>query len=581
MKRILQILLLLCCTVGVAAAERTVTEAIALAEAFKHSRLTEVSRVSGRSLSENEYTLVYTVNKTGKDDAALYVVQAGNSDGFVIVSADDCAETILGYSDEGAFNADDMPAAMRMWLDLYAEQIAWAESRQYRAGIGTRGETDEKIEPVKALLSGVRWGQDKPYNSMCPKMAGANCPSGCVATAISQIMFYWKYPTCGYGSYSYEWLNPVTQKTRILSADFGETEYDWDNILKDYSGNYSKEQGDAVAKLLFHVGVACNMNYNYDGSGSYSMQYVPTALFNHFGYKPTTCFFLNNGVDVFKRVLINELQNARPVYLSGSSASAGGHAFLCDGVDEDGMFHINWGWNGSNTGYYAITALNPGKYTASNGFNSNVSAICNIMPDYNMEYVHADSLDIVASRFIMNNPDTTTVSKTLSFCADSVVNLGYANVGKCVYRLAIFNSNDSVVATYGDNDMSNTFYSGLVFVDYTNLNEFDFSINDINDRLNSPLPDGEYYIKLCLDLNLKFANPIDVRIQSGPDRYPFTLSGKKVVFHDYGTTGVTRIGDSEPSVGKYYLNGRVIIRKGNSYYDVYGIPVVLGMDFNE
>ena len=578
MKKVILLVFSILCVLNANSAVRTVENAIFEARSFEAARSGSASHAIGRSTSVNDYELAFSVNKTGSSQAALYVIKSHLTNGFVVVSADDCAKTILGYSDEGIFDMNNIPENMQKWLEYYADEISWANSHIDIDDAPIKDDAEDPSVVVAPLLklngNSIKWGQSAPFNDLCPKMAGQRCPSGCVATAVSQIMYYWQYPEHGFGSHSYEWVNPVTQKSKVLSADFENTVYAWGDMLGEYNpDSYTEEQAAAVAQLLYQVGIACEMDYNHDGSGSYSVQYVPSALFKYFGYMPTTVFFLSNGVDEFEDLLINELQNGRPVYMSGASSS-GGHAFVCDGINEAGMFHINWGWDGSSNGYFAITALNPKKNTPKEqGYNSGVCAICNIVPDYNLDYAPVVTTDIVASSFTMNNADTTTVSRVLSFYADSVVNLGYENFSKCVYKIAVLDAeNDSVVALYGDANMNDNFFSGLVFVGYTNMNDFKFTLKEINESLNTPLQDGEYYFQLLYDVDRKFANPVPVRVKSGQDKYYFSLNGNKVVFHN-SSTGVERIEREEPSFMKYYENGRVIIRKGNMYYDVYGMPV--------
>lgn len=316
------------------------------------------------------------------DVAPYYIFNIGNREGFVIVSGDDNAEPVLGYSDRGELDLDNMPANMAEWLrlnELYVESCAKRES----SAVGTL-RTGNGTVVVEPLLGDIMWGQDFPFNEMCPTYysGGQNLHYyvGCVATAATQIMRYYRYPQQGTGSKSYVF------KGQTLSADFGNTTYDWDNMLAFYpSDGVSQEQIDAAATLAYHFGVSVEMEYAENGSGALSML-VPHALKTYFGYDKATTMRRRNfySATEWLELIKHELDNNRPVYYGATSDSGlGGHAFVCDGYDSEGYVHINWGWYGMSNGYFLVNHLNPddlGEGGGTGGYNTDQEIITGIQP---------------------------------------------------------------------------------------------------------------------------------------------------------------------------------------------------------
>ncbi len=316
------------------------------------------------------------------DVAPYYIFNIGNREGFVIVSGDDNAEPVLGYSDRGELDLDNMPANMVEWLrlnELYVESCAKRESST--VGTSRTGNGTVVVEP---LLGDIMWGQDFPFNEMCPTYysGGQNLHYyvGCVATAATQIMRYYRYPQQGTGSKSYVF------KGQTLSADFGNTTYDWDNMLVFYpSDGVSQEQIDAAATLAYHFGVSVEMEYAENGSGALSML-VPHALKTYFGYDKATTMRRRNfySATEWLELIKHELDNNRPVYYGATSDSGlGGHAFVCDGYDSEGYVHINWGWYGMSNGYFLVNHLNPddlGEGGGTGGYNTDQEIITGIQP---------------------------------------------------------------------------------------------------------------------------------------------------------------------------------------------------------
>lgn len=334
-------------------------------------------------------------------EVALYVFNA--SKGFVIVSAQDVAIPILGYSDEGQFDANDIPEAMEWWLKDYAGQINYGlkeraydiekTSFQWEMVKKTGRMTDDREDPeeivspllVDPMYGNIEWNQGKYYNDSCPEAKdaaylGYHTYAGCVTCPMSQIMRKWKWPETGEGDHT------STGKPDTLYVNFIKTNYDWANMpvaLTDVHGvlleGITETQRRAVNQLIYHAGVAVNMRYNASGSSAYSED-VATALLNFFKYSDELSFeklvYNADQIALWKVKLRSSLNHGYPMYYSGATTTVG-HAFVCDGYRSDNYFHINWGYSGNMNSYFAIGALN---YNPSSQYNAANDAIFNIHP---------------------------------------------------------------------------------------------------------------------------------------------------------------------------------------------------------
>ena len=325
----------------------------------------------------DDLRLVKTYN-ISRGDAAFYVFNTPN--GFVIVSADDCATPILGYSNEGQFDVENIPIQLQDYLQDFVEQIQYGKENhiedddrtaQRWERVKTIGHLAEQraTSVVEPLLTDT-WGQGCYYNNLCPENNNGpcgHCVTGCVATSMAQIMHYWSYPNNGMGSRTY---TPGSYPEQ--SVDFGATTYDWANMPNRLSSSSTLAQINAVATLMWHCGVAVGMGYGAYASGVSSGN-VTFALLDYFGYsEELEEIYREYYSDTeWLNLLINCLDLGRPVHYSG-----GNHAFVCDGYDADSLLHFNLGWNGVCNGYYAVDALNIG----GGDYNEYNRAIINIHP---------------------------------------------------------------------------------------------------------------------------------------------------------------------------------------------------------
>ena len=361
--------------ISLSAAVRTTDEVLRIAASF--------TAPSGRM---NAPARTLPQNAIAAQEDAYFAVNTRG--GFVLVGADDHLPEVLGYSDNGEFDADNQSLAFRYWMQCYAEELEAisnqlsAISSQLSAVSYQQAALPKAIEPLMTC----KWNQSAPYNDLAPlySTTGGRCVTGCVATAMAQVMYRYKYPAIGTGSHSYYWVctEPVGQSA-TLSANFGATTYDWANMLDSYRSGYTSDQAAAVATLMYHCGVSIDMGYG-QSSGAYTDK-VPAALKNYFGYDANYQRIqkIMYSADSLNSIIYAELDAGRPVIISGSN-DEGGHAFVTDGCDKKSYFHINWGWGGSNDGYYLLTALNPGKSQGiggtTKGYNKGTSFYIGLQP---------------------------------------------------------------------------------------------------------------------------------------------------------------------------------------------------------
>ena len=282
--------------------------------------------------------------KAGETD--YYVFNASNGKAFVIVAGDDRVGDVIGYG-EGNIDMDDLPCGMRWLLNdyrqqmeyLYATPTAQAERRQVRSDI-----------TVLPLLSCL-WSQSEPYYNQCPLYSGERSVTGCIATAMAQVMYYWKYPDQLPALSGY-----MTRSLRINVQSLPSTHLDWDNMIDSYIGYYTTEQANAVARLMRYCGQASRMDYSPNGSGAYVYQQLQGMAAFGYGSYASRLSRSSYSSEEWESLVLEDLTAGRPVLYSGTDPMAGGHAFVVDGY-YDGLYHLNWGWAGTGNGYFRLNGL--------------------------------------------------------------------------------------------------------------------------------------------------------------------------------------------------------------------------------
>ena len=346
-------------------------------KAAKNLYYLRINQVREVKLSEINLTLAYT--ETVNNEPVYYVFNVNENEGFVIISADDIAKPCIGYSFEGPFVTTLQSPSFQYWMGGFRDQIAEAVSQKLPASaeitqewvnILTKNPVIIKSKSIQPLIIHT-WDQGWPYNELCPADAagsGGHVYVGCVATAMAQVMKYYNYPATGTGSHT-DYYSGYGN----LYVNFANQTYVWENMPNSISASNTE-----VAKISYHCGVAVNMEYGPDGSGSIT-SLIPGALENFFRYS-TACQYVQKSSytqTAWESLLRQQIDNKWPMVYSGSG-SDGGHAWNCDGYNAT-EFHMNWGWGGYANGFYTLDNLVAG----GSDFNTSQSAVINIYPEAN------------------------------------------------------------------------------------------------------------------------------------------------------------------------------------------------------
>ena len=311
-----------------------------------------------------------------RGEACYYIFNVGET-GFVIMAADDNYRPIIGYSDRGIFNPDDMAPALVDYLEVVRQGVMEAsQATSPKVAVAADWAMLEKCGRlvsrhwgrVDEFLVQTQWNQNYPYNYFCPEGEGGpggHCYAGCVATAAAQLMKYWNHPLQGQGSYTY--IPEDHPEYGPLTVNFGEATYDWENMPNSISASSPIEQIEAVAQLIYHVGVSVDMNYRPSSSGAVTGKLCQTM--------PAYFFYTNQMDNLYRedythedymQLVIDAIDMNWPMVHRG-----GGHAYVLDGYNDNDMVHFNWGWSGSSDGWFNID---------DHGYTDGESVIYNYVP---------------------------------------------------------------------------------------------------------------------------------------------------------------------------------------------------------
>ena len=361
MKRLLVAFFTVLVSIAILAGNVTEQQALTIARQF----------MQGKSFQQKQVRRAAAVG-----DNQFYVFNAEGQNGFVIVSADDRTTPVLGYADKGSLEMNKLPVNARRWLEGYAEEIK-ALGEDVQANTHPRRVIGA---PVAPLLT-CHWDQGAPYNLQCPIDGEYNSVTGCVATAMAQVMYYHKWPqsaTIAIPAYT-------TSTKKLNLSELPATTFKWDQMKDSYSYDETGAAADAVAELMRYCGQAVRMDYTSNESGA---SVGAAHLINYFGYSKTAQNMNRSYYTTteWEAMIYKELSNARPVLYSGNSGS-GGHQFVIDGYDDKGLFHVNWGWGGYADGHFVLSVLNPdgrgiGGGSSSNGYTRWQAAIIGVQPDH-------------------------------------------------------------------------------------------------------------------------------------------------------------------------------------------------------
>ncbi len=347
-------------------------------------RALQSSGSQARAAAAVEMQLVHTTVDTATGEAAVYVFAAAdNQPGFIVAAANDAyPHALLGYSDESYYDASNVSPDFQWWLTTMGKSVAQAETAQPKSLSIRKASAKEDITPIVK----TKWNQSTPYNNLCPLVGGQRSVTGCVATAMAQLMNVWAWPKQAQGG-------KVT--IQGVTVNFDESVYDWANMKNTYN-SYTQEQADAVAKLMLDCGFATNMSYSPSGSGA-SDFVAAQGMVKYFNYDKHLQYIQRDWYsdEEWADVIYNELHEGRPVMICGNDGTVG-HAFVCSGFQMQRgteLFHINWGWGGYCDGYFIITELDPagsgiGGGSGNAGYNRGNSAIIGIQdPVEGHEYI--------------------------------------------------------------------------------------------------------------------------------------------------------------------------------------------------
>ncbi len=416
------------------AAIRTEPQAAAMAAAYftSDNPSPQIAKAPSQAVP---VCLVRTIDFAQQSTPAIYIYEQEQSSRCVFIAATDKLDRILGYTDEPLppysstpllpYSSTPLPPPLELWLQSYADEIALLE-----LGEGTIHQLTPGRTPIEPFMKDenknlIQWNQKTPYNLFCPYLDGAQTATGCVATALAQIMRYYRYPERPTGQKSYEW--DKGEKTLSINYDTVPA-YDWANMKNKQSNYTTTTQKRAVARLMRDVGYSVEMNYG-PSSGATTSNCL-TALPTYFGY--STDIFMVGALSLptqeYEDLVYSSLKKKHPLLLTGTKINGGAHAFVCDGADDKGYFHINWGWGGSYDGYFDLSILDSkgtgtGGSTAAGGYCAHRSAVFNILPPTehdivtkptNLHPIAADSITISTSILQKNETLTVYVGKIVN-----------------------------------------------------------------------------------------------------------------------------------------------------------------------
>ena len=504
MKKVLFLLLAFMATVAVSAQQ------VSRQQALQKARLFMPGKQFGEAKS-------FARGDCPTDMEPFYIFNAKDQKGFVIVSGDDRTEPILGYSDKGEITEKNMPENLKYWLECYEIQM---KSLGQDKVAGSRGATQSASKTAVDPLIRSKWDQDAPYNYMCPSVVvnevegesiaryvdigeegydpNNRCISGCVATAMAQVMRYWEWPaSCG-ALDKYDIEKKVNGEKVVDHSFHGldATTFDWQSMALTYSSGATGPSADEVAKLMRYCGQAVKMNYRLAADGGSGANVYARDMVNTFGYS-------KNAKDVKRKyytvadwedLIYNELFCHRPVLYAGRSASEG-HQFICDGYDGNGLFHFNWGWSGMCDGYFVLSLANPddlgnGGGTNTDGFSYDQEAIIGLQKPVGEDVETPDIYGLILDdeSWITEYSRSSSAEEFENVSLPGSIRMNYNFVEKGIWPDY---SIDYAWGLYQDGVLVNVYGTASV----TLTDEYDSVENSVTVGLGAGLDDGTYMLR--------------------------------------------------------------------------------------
>jgi len=346
----------LSCTLGYAQ-QRSVDEARVIAASHMQKRLDNKGRRLAPPVGQPATVRSSELFESGVSglSEAFYVFNYPDSHCYVMVSADERMGDVLAYSNENDFDFNRLAPQTRRFIEGYVASARQLQNGQIRRYLpATQRRIGGVVGSIAPLIT-TRWSQNAPYNLKCPYIFTSRCITGCVATMMGQIMYYYQYPTVGKGTCEY-----ITKTSQIpVSAVLDSIPFDWSNMIADYQWGYTHTQSDAISNLMLACGASVEMDYGISSSGA-SLSNAPSAMIDHFGYDRDMVIVDMKKMPIYAyhEMIQQALLNGHPVPCGGNNVKNEGHAFIIDGLEPDGdnlpFYHINWGWNGYGDDYFKL-----------------------------------------------------------------------------------------------------------------------------------------------------------------------------------------------------------------------------------
>lgn len=480
--------------------------------------------------------------------------------GMLLVSAESETPALIGYTDNYR-PGDEIPPALEGMMRCWAAEIEAQRSGNVLYS-GSRRDAED-FEPIEPICK-TKWDQGSPYNAKCPVLNGSRTYTGCVATAMSQILKVFEYPTkCSGGTYSYKW----SSGNKTLSLNFDDVELDWANMLNSYTSSATQEQKDAVATLMQAVGYSANMEYTGVGSGAIGTSMF-IGLIRNFDYDAATLQYCSRAwftLSDWRKKVYDTLAEGHPVYYDGQTndASPMGHAFVVDGYRADGYFHLNWGWSGMSDGYFLLTALDPdaqgiGGAYASAGYDAQQNAIFGMKPGNTMALIDTPLNFAISGGFKTSAKSTMLGSRT------TFESTGFANYSATAAEVI------PAIKLTADADGREYYISSGT--NYGSLNvSYQFRSLSFSIPMPSDLPEGNYTITPAIYRNSD-KQYFDVHCNIGQGAYVYaTVTGSTI---SYSTPASPQLKVESLDIPEqiysnvaFNVSGAISCTGGQSYYD--------------
>lgn len=461
MRKLILLIAAMCLPIIALAQQRTESEAISIARSFWGSPQAKLKAVPQMKINQAKARVAAKAPAI-TNNPCYYVVNDEANGRFVIVSADERLYTILGYSDNGVFAGDSIPLGLADLLIGYDNQYEFVKTNNNVTYKVSKSKSGSKIEPLIV----TKWGQSSPYNNDCPRFGDA-IPSytGCVATAMAQVMNYHRYPNVGIGSTSYT----STSLGFNEQMSFSDCSFDWNNMSDMYDELSTSEQIDAVAKLMHACGVAVHMDYTFIQSGATAND-MAYALHKYFGYNNNLKYYERKyfSSEEWNSIIIEDLTAGLPILYSGMGESVQddgstgryGHQFILDGYDGESKYHFNWGWEGEYDGYFELTAIDP----SDNDFTLDQAMVCNVAPE-----TKGNREDIFFATSFLLNKDNVRLGEEIKATFDPICYSTHTNTYDAYFNgnfgIGVFDLDHKFVKSLYSNTGSGKFQAGVTFRD--------------------------------------------------------------------------------------------------------------------